>query len=76
MSPLTIKTLILIAGVILMAVGFTLYHFRVGNKDGRYIVTAIGVGITIFALVQLSTDIGTALFGIEGVNTRTPKPNP
>lgn len=35
MSPLTIKTLILIAGVILMAVGFTLYHFRVGNKDGR-----------------------------------------
>lgn len=76
MSPLTIKTLILIAGVILMAVGFTLNHFRIGNKNVRYILTAIGVGITVFALVQLSTDIGTALFGIEGVNTRTPKPNP
>lgn len=76
MSPLTIKILILAAGVILMAVGFTLNHFRVGNEDVRYIITAIGVGITIFALVQLSTDIGTALFGIEGANTRTPKPNP
>lgn len=76
MSPLTIKILILAAGVILMAVGFTLNHFHVGNEDVRYIITAIGVGITIFALVQLSTDIGTALFGIEGVNTRTPKPNP
>ena len=59
-----------------MATGFTLNHFYIGNKDVRYIVTAIGVGITIFALVQLSTDIGAALFGIEGVNTRTPKPNP
>lgn len=59
-----------------MATGFTLNHFYIGNKDVRYIVTAIGVGITIFALVQLSTDIGTALFGIEGVYTRTPKPNP
>ncbi len=76
MSPLTIKILILAAGVIIMATGFTLNHFYIGNKDVRYIVTAIGVGITIFALVQLSTDIGTVLFGIEGVNTRTPKPNP
>lgn len=59
-----------------MATGFTLNHFYIGNKDARYIITAIGVGITIFALVQLSTDIGTALFGIEGVNTMTPKPNP
>ena len=76
MSPLTIKILILATGVIIMATGFTLNHFYIGNKDVRYIITAIGVGITIFALVQLSTDIGTALFGIEGVNTRTPKPNP
>jgi hypothetical protein len=76
MSPLTIKALILAAGVILMAVGFTLYHFRVGNKDGRYILIVIGVSITVFTLVQLSTDIGTALFGVEGVNARTPKPNP
>lgn len=76
MSPLTIKTLILIAGVILMAVGFTLNHFHIGNKNVRYILTAIGVGITMFALVQLSTDIGTALFGVEGVNARMPKPNP
>lgn len=76
MSPLTIKILILTVGVIIMATEFTLNHFHIGNKDVRYIVTAIGVGITIFALVQLSTDIGTALFGIEGVNTRTPKPNP
>lgn len=59
-----------------MATGFTLNHFYIGDKDVRYIITAIGVIITIFALVQLSTDIGTALFGIEGVNTRTPKPNP
>lgn len=76
MSPLTIKTLILIAGVILVAVGFTLNHFHIGNKNVRYILTAIGVGITVFALVQLSTDIGTALFGVEGVNARMPKPNP
>lgn len=76
MSPLTIKTLILIAGVILMAVGFTLNHFHIGNKNVRYILTAISVGITVFALVQLSTDIGTALFGVEGVNARMPKPNP
>lgn len=76
MSPLTIKILILAAEVIIMATEFTINHFHVGNKDVRYIVTAIGVGITIFALVQLSTDIGTALFGIEGVNTMTPKPNP
>lgn len=76
MSPLTIKTLILIAGVILIAVGFTLNHFHIGNKNVRYILTAIGVGITVFALVQLSTDIGTALFGVEGVNARMPKPNP
>ena len=76
MSPLTIKALILIAGVILTAAGFTLNHFCVRNKDIRYIVTAIGVGITVFALVHLSTDIGTVLFGIEGVNTRIPKPNP
>lgn len=76
MSSLTIKTLILIAGVILMAVGFTLNHFHIGNKNVRYILTAIGVGITVFALVQLSTDIGTALFGVEGVNARMPKPNP
>lgn len=76
MNPLTIKILILTAGVILMAAGFTLNHFRVGNEDVRYIVTAIGVGIAVFALVQLSTGIGTALFGVEGVNTRMPKPNP
>lgn len=76
MSPLTIKILILAAGVILMAAGFTLNHFRVGNKDIRYIVTTIGVGIAVFALVQLSTDIGTVLFSAEGVNARMPKPNP
>lgn len=76
MSPLTIKILILAAGVILMAVGFTLNHFHIGNKNVRYILTAIGVGITVFALVQLSTDIGTVLFGVEGVNARMPKPNP
>lgn len=76
MNPLTIKVLILAAGVIIMAVGFTLYHFRVGNKDGRYILIAIGVSITVFTLVHLSTDIGTALFGVEGVNARMPKPNP
>lgn len=76
MSPLTIKILILAVGVIIMATEFTLNHFHIGNKDVRYIVTAIGVGITVFALVQLSTDIGTALFGVEGVNARTPKPNP
>lgn len=76
MSPLTIKALILIAGVILMATGFTLNHFRIGNKNVRYILTAIGVGITVFALVHLLTDIGTVLFGIEGVNARMPKPNP
>ena len=76
MSPLTIKTLILIAGVILMAVGFTLNHFHIGNKNVRYILTAICFGITVFALVQLSTDIGTTLFGVEGVNARMPKPNP
>lgn len=76
MSPLTIKILILAAGVIIMATGFTLNHFHVGNKDVRYIVTAIGVSITVFTLVQLSTDIGTALFGVEGVNARMPKPNP
>jgi hypothetical protein len=76
MSPLTIKALILIAGVILTAAGFTLNHFCVRNKDIRYIVTAIGVGITVFALVHLSTDIGTVLFDTEGVNARMPKPNP
>lgn len=76
MSPLTIKILILAAGVIIMAAGFTLNHLSVGNKDIRYILTAIGVGITIFALVQLSINIGTTLFGVEGVNERTPKPNP
>lgn len=76
MSPLTIKALILAAGVILMAVGNTLNHFHIGNKNVRYILTAISVGITVFALVQLSTDIGTALFGVEGVNARMPKPNP
>lgn len=76
MSPLTIKILILAAGVILMAAGFTLNHLNVGNKDIRYILTAIGVGITVFALVQLSTDIGTVLFGVDGVSSRTPKPNP
>lgn len=76
MSPLTIKTFILAAGVILMATGFTFNHFRVGNKDVRYIVTVIGVGITVFTLVQLSADIGTALFDVEGVNARMPKPNP
>lgn len=76
MSPLTIKILILAVGVIIMAAGFTLNHLSVGNKDIRYILTAIGVGITVFALVHLSTDIGTVLFGIEGVNARMPKPNP
>lgn len=76
MSPLTIKVLILAAGVIIMATGFTLNHFRIRNKNVRYILTAIGVGITVFALMQLSTDIGTALFGVEGVNARMPKPNP
>jgi hypothetical protein len=76
MSPLTIKILILAAGVIIMAAGFTLNHLSVGNKDIRYILTAIGVGITVFALVHLSTDIGTTLFGIKGVNARMPKPNP
>lgn len=59
-----------------MATGFTLNHFRIGNKNVRYILTAIGVGITVFALVHLSIDIGTVLFGIEGVNARMPKPNP
>ena len=59
-----------------MATGFTLNHLCIGNKDVRYILTAIGVGITIFTLIQLSTDIGTALFGIEGINARTPKPIP
>ena len=76
MSPLTIKILILAAGVIIMATGFTLNHFHIGNKNVRYTLTAISVGITVFALVQLSTDIGTALFGVEGVNARMPKPNP
>lgn len=76
MSPLTIKTFILAAGVILMATGFTFNHFRVGNKDVRYIVTVIGVGITMFALVHLSTDIGTAFFDTKGVNARMQKPNP
>lgn len=76
MNPLTIKVLILAAGVIIMAVGFTLNHFHIGNKNVRYILTTIGVGITVFVLVQLSTDIGTALFGVEGVNARMPKPNP
>lgn len=76
MSPLTIKILILIAGVTLMTAGFALNHFRVGNEDVRYILTVIGVSITVFALVQLSTDIGTALFGVEGINARMPKPNP
>lgn len=76
MSPLTIKVLILAAGVIIMTTGFTLNHFRIRNKNVRYILTAIGVSITVFTLVQLSTDIGTALFGVEGVNARMPKPNP
>lgn len=76
MSPLTIKTFILAAGVILMATGFTFNHFRVGNKDVRYIVTVIGVGITMFALVHLSTDIGTVFFDTKGVNARMQKPNP
>lgn len=76
MSPLTIKVLILAAGVIIMATGFTLNHFRIRNKNVRYLLTAIGVSITVFTLVQLSTDIGTALFGVEGVNARMPKPNP
>lgn len=76
MSPLTIKILILAAGVIIMATGFMLNHFRIGNKNVRYILTAIGVSITVFTLVQLSTDIGTTLFGVDGVNARTPKPNP
>lgn len=76
MDPLTIKILILVAGIILMAAEFTLNYFRIGNKDVRYILTLIGVGITVFVLVQLSTDIGTARFGVEGVNARMPKPNP
>lgn len=76
MSPLTIKILILATGVIIMAAGFTLNHFHIGNKDIRYILTAIGIGITVFALIQLSTDIGTALFGVEGVNAKMQKPNP
>lgn len=76
MSPLTIKILILATGVIIMAAGFTLNHFHIGNKDIRYILTTIGVGITVFALIQLSTDIGTALFGVEGVNARMQKSNP
>lgn len=76
MNILIIKILTLIVGIIIMTVGFALNHFNIGNKDARYILTAIGVGITIFTLIQLSTDIGTALFGIEGVNARTPKPNP
>lgn len=76
MSPLTIKVLILAAGVIIMATRFTLNHFRIRNKNVRYLLTAIGVSITVFTLVQLSTDIGTALFGVEGVNARMPKPNP
>lgn len=76
MNSLTIKIFILAAGIIIMAAGFTLNHLSVGNKDIRYILTAIGVGITVFALVQLSVDIGTALFDVEGVNTRMPKPNP
>ena len=53
-----------------------LNHFCVGNKDIRYILTTIGIGITIFALVRLSTDICTALFGVEGVNAKMQKPNP
>ena len=76
MNILIIKILTLIVGIIIMVIGFALNHFNIENKDVRYILTAIGVGITIFTLIQLSTDIGTALFGIEGVNTRTPKPNP
>lgn len=76
MSPLTIKILILAAGVIFMTAGFTLNHFRIGNKDIRYILIVISVSITVFALVQLSTDIGTALFGVEGINARMSKPNP
>ena len=35
MSLLTIKIPILAAGVIPTAAGFTLNHFRVGNKDIR-----------------------------------------
>lgn len=76
MNPLIIKILILAAGVIIMIAGFILNYFRVGNKDVRCILTAVGVGITVFVLVQLSTDIDTALFGAEGVNARMPKPNP
>lgn len=38
MNQLTIKILILAAGVILMAAEFTLSHFRIGNKDVRYIL--------------------------------------
>lgn len=76
MNPLIIKILILAAGVIIMIAGFIFNYFRVGNKDVRCILTAVGVGITVFALVQLSTDIDTALFGAEGVNARMPKPNP
>lgn len=40
MSLLTIKILILAAGVILTAAGFTLNHFRIGNKDVRYLFTS------------------------------------
>lgn len=76
MNPLIIKILILAAGVIIMIAGFILNYFRVGNKDVRYILTAVGVGITVFALIQLSTDINMALFSTEGVNTRTLKLNP
>jgi len=76
MNPLTIKILILAAGVIIMIAGFILNYFRVENKDVRCILTAVGIGVTVFALVQLSTDINTALFGAEGVNSRMPKPNP
>jgi len=76
MNPLIIKILILAAGVIIMIAGFILNYFRVGNKDVRCILTAVGVGITVFALIQLSTDINMALFSTEGVNTRTLKLNP
>lgn len=76
MNPLIIKILILVAGVIIMIAGFILNYFRVGNKDVRCILTAVGVGITVFALIQLSTDINMALFSTEGVNTRTLKLNP
>lgn len=76
MNPLIIKILILAAGVIIMIAGFILNYFRVGNKDVRCILTAVGVGITVFAFIQLSTDINMALFNTEGVNARMPKPNP